>query len=68
MTGSAQRCDCHHSQVLAVAVPGVGLAIKDRRHSIDHATILTIDNLVNALDPNGTSYRRVLPTVNPKAP
>jgi len=59
MTGSAQRCDCHQSHVLAVAVPDVGLAIKDRSHGTTHATVLTLDNVVKALDPKGTSYRKV---------
>ena len=62
--GTLLFCDCqvgagesHHREVLAGA--NGRLEIHDRRHGTHHTLNLTVQQLVELLDPRGTSYQAV---------
>ena len=59
-TGTAQRCDCDGREVMAVADLQRGmLEVRDRRHGTAHHRAWHLSELVNLLDPRGTSYTAV---------
>ena len=59
--GTAVKCTCCGSETLCYTHPEQSvLAIKDRRHGTAHMLVMSLDTLVQALDPNGTRYRRVV--------
>lgn len=58
--GTLQRCACHGSQSLAVAYPDTGIfAVSDRRHGTTHRRTFRLAELVELLDPAGTSFEPV---------
>lgn len=57
LNGTAQKCDCCQRETLAYGTLGL-LEITDRRHGQRHRVVLTLDRLVNILDPSGTAFVR----------
>ena len=56
--GTAQRCDCHGDETLAVMRPSTqSVDIRDRRHGTTHMLSLDLRQIVRVLDPAGTTAR-----------
>ena len=57
MSGTLQHCECCHREVMAKVQDGT-LEVRDRRNREHHAKRWTLGELVNLLDPEGTTYVR----------
>lgn len=58
--GTAQRCDCHGQEVMAVLRTDIQtVEVKDRRHGTAHQVSVSLRELVRVLDPTGTTARLV---------
>ena len=57
MAHNHQRCDCHGREVLASVIDHTQtLEVKARTHGATHSVEFTLSDLVDLLDPQGTSY------------
>jgi len=57
---TALKCDCHRHETLAVGNPQEGcISIRDRRHGTSHDLSLALSQIVQMLDPEGTSFQPV---------
>ena len=56
--GTAQRCDCHGDQVMAVLRPDIqAVEVRDRRHGTAHMLRMSLTEVVQTLDPKGTTVQ-----------
>lgn len=54
--GTAARCACHRTEVMAVLRPDLqAIVVKDRRHGTVHGAVLSLTQIVRSLDPTGTT-------------
>ncbi len=58
--GTALRCKCCKTKTVAVSYPDDGkIEIRKRAHGQDHVAGFSLRELVEMLDPAGTSYQPV---------
>ena len=58
--GTLLKCACCGWETLAKVIPGnPHIEIHDRRHGMVHTLNLTLSEMVDLLDPMGTTYQRV---------
>lgn len=60
MIGTTQVCECHGREVMARVIPDQGVvAVQRKTHGTYHYLTIGLADIVQTLDPQGTTYRRV---------